>query len=354
MSDNKNLLDLYKGRRILIAPLNWGLGHATRCMPLIKALHRDNQVSIASDGLALDWLRKELGSAYSYHLLPSYNVKYDQSNAWVNLLRYGPVIKSAIAKECKKTASIIKKEGIDLIISDHRLGVRASAIESIIIAHQLRIPHQNQFISGMTSKVQQHYMNQFDSCWIPDYEDVAVRLSGTMSDPDLKIDKKYIGPLSHMRSIANDLDSQKFSKHTYDVAVILSGLEPARNVLEEKLVTVLSQMKDMKVACVRGTTLSNEKSGYSNITYYDMLSSREVSEIIKSSAIIISRAGYSTIMDLHQLNKKVVLIPTPHQPEQAYLAKLHSAKDWSLALLEEDISVEKLQNGLIQLLELSK
>lgn len=354
MSENKDVLDLYKGRRILIAPLNWGLGHATRCTPIIKALSKDNQVSIASDGLALDWLRKEVGSAYHYHLLPSYHVNYDQANPWVNLLKYGPAIRSAISKEQKKTASIIAKEGIDLIISDHRLGVRASGVESILIAHQLTIPHQNSFISNLTSKIQQRYINQFDECWIPDYEQPGDRLSGTMSEPSLKIDKKYIGPLSHMAVYMDRLANHNSTIDTYDVAVILSGLEPARSLLEEKLTTALSQMKDIKAVCVRGTSLPSNSSMHANITYHDMVSSREVRKIINQSEVVITRSGYSTIMDLHHLKKKAIFIPTPHQPEQAYLAKLHDARDWSISLLEEDISVENLQNSLQRLLELSK
>ncbi len=344
MLEDKHILDRYKNRRILIAPLNWGLGHATRCIPLIRRLSEHNHIYIASDGMALSWLKKELGDRFHYYALPSYDVKYDQPNAWVNLLKYGPRIRRAISEEHTQTSIIVENEDIDLIISDHRLGVRQSSIESVIIAHQLKIPHQNSFIAALTSRVQRYYMNQFNECWVPDYREVEYRLSGALSEPSLKIDKHFIGPLSHIASA----DHHK-SVTTYDIVVILSGLEPARSILEEKLTTLLLQMNSLQVVCVQGSTRSVKKN-LSNIRYHNILGSKELKEIISQSKVAIARSGYSTIMDLSLLKKKAILIPTPNQPEQQYLATIHNSNHSYVSIREEDLSVEKLKSSLLRLL----
>lgn len=346
MSDDRYILDRYKGRRILIAPLNWGLGHATRCMPLVQKLSKHNHVCIASDGLALSWLKIELGERFPFYTLSSYDIKYDESNAWINLLKYGPVISRAISQEHHEVASIVKKEGIDLIISDHRLGVRHRGVESIIVAHQLKIPHQISIISNLASWVQRYYMNQFDQCWVPDHKALEDRLSGALAEPSLKIAKHFIGPLSHLAtSSINDT-----GPIIYDIAVVLSGLEPARSILEEKLTTLLSQMNDLQVVCVQGTTLSTAKRISSNITYHNILSSKALKEIISQSKVVIARSGYSSIMDLSLLKKKAILIPTPNQPEQEYLATIHGVKNRYLSILEEDITLEMLKSSLLSLL----
>ena len=348
MSDDKHIIERYNGRRILVAPLNWGLGHATRSVAIIKRLSKDNHICIASDGLALTWLKRELGPRYCYYNLPSYNVKYDQANPWVNLLKYGPAIRRAIGQENKQTSWIVNQENIDLIISDHRLGVRQDGIESIIVSHQLKIPHQNSFISMLTTRVQRSYVNQFDRCWVPDYHEVEQRLSGILSEPSLKIAKQYIGPLSHLSTFGSIDHSSGTS--AFDVAIVLSGLEPARSVLEEKLTSVLSQMKDIQTVCVRGSTPSSAMVRPSNIKYHDILVTKDVNKVINQSKVVIARSGYSTIMDLNLLKKKAILIPTPNQPEQEYLASIHGDNLRYTSILEEDITVEKLKSSLHSLL----
>ena len=316
-----------EGQKILIAPLNWGLGHATRCLPIIDELSVRNELIIGSDGLALEWIQHQR-PALSYVTLPSYTFRYDSSRMWLNALRFGPNVISAIRQETEIIKEIVDQKNIDLIISDHRLGLYHGHVPSILIAHQLRIPFGTAFISKLVSKFQARYINRFNRCWIPDYNS-SRRLSGTLSDLKLNIEKEYIGPLSRCRRLSKP-------KKKYDVAIFLSGPEPARTTLEKKLAKLRS-WAHLKIILVRGTNILRSPEVWeaaSHMEVIDLADAEMSNRFLNESAIIISRSGYSTIMDLDSLEKKAILIPTPGQPEQLYLAKYHQDR-WPFVHQEE-------------------
>ncbi len=345
MVDYIEFLSKYKNRKILIAPLNWGLGHASRCVPLIQVLSESNEVHIASDGLALEWLKMEFPEL-SFSELPTYHISYTGSKAWLSVLKSGPKIIKSINAEATITKQITQWHDFDLIISDHRLGVRCAGVESVIIAHQLTIPHTNSVISSTASKIQSSYINRFDACWIPDVSGDK-GLSGRLSKATLRIPKIWIGPLSRLKR-CTDLPV------LYDVAVVLSGPEPARTALEQKLLTALAHdsMASYKVAFVRGASKSMTDSDQclSHISFFDLADSEVLNQLICESRVVVSRSGYSTIMDLYKLHKKALLIPTPGQPEQEYLADLHKQNDFFISLAENEINEVSVQKALQSLL----
>lgn len=208
----------------------------------------------------------------------------------------------------------------------------------------------------MATKIQLHFINQFDQCWIPDHQAVESRLSGQLSDLQLSIDKHYIGPLSHM-TICSDAHGALSLEPMYDVAVVLSGIEPTRTHLENKLICLLSQMKGLRIVWIRGTTVKPSdffSQSAKEMECYDLLDSTSLNRLICMSQVVIARSGYSTIMDLHHLTKKALLIPTPHQPEQQYLALVHNNRADTISIVEEHLNSEMLRSALNQLLELSK
>jgi len=298
-------------KKILVAPLNWGLGHATRCIPIINALIDNNfEPVIASDGNALMLLQKEFPQLISYQL-PSYNIKFSKGNRLkYKLFLNIPRFLITARKERDLTAEIVAKEKVSGIISDNRFGVRSVKIPSVYITHQLNVISGN--TTAITSRFHQRIISKFDECWVPDQINKP-RLSGDLSNvkkDSLKI--KFIGTISRFKKIQG---TQK-----YDLLVVLSGPEPQRSILEKKLLVQLKEY-DKKVLLVRGV-ISNDQAPYINekVEVVNYMLAEQLQLAFSESEVILSRSGYSTIMDLAKLEKKAFFIPTPGQFEQEYLA----------------------------------
>lgn len=339
-------------KKIIVAPLNWGLGHAARCIPIINALLKENfEPIITSDGDALELLKKEFPTLKSYEL-PSYNIRYTING---KLLKYRLLFDSikilnAIKGEQKIIENIIEKENISGIISDNRFGVRSNKVPSVYLSHQINV------LSGsttfFTTRFHQKIILKFDECWVPDYEDLA-NLAGNLSHFDkLNLNIKYIGPISRF-------SYRKVSKK-YDLLVLLSGPEPQRSLLENKLLKELKSY-NKKVLFVRGVISDKGKPlmRNENIEIVNFMLQNELQLAINESEIILARSGYSTIMDLEKLNAKAFFIPTPGQFEQEYLAKYLKQKEIAPFSKQSDFKMnmlEKLKNytGFESLIKKSK
>ena len=302
---------------IIIAPLNWGLGHATRCIPIINAFLANNKkVILASDGEALQLLKQEF-PRLPHETLPGYKVRYDSDSLLQIVLGNSTNIARAIRKEKKAAKQLVDKHHTDLIISDSRFGFRAQKAHNIIISHQLNPQASNPLLKILLERGNRYFLNQFDKCWIPDTADH--KLSGLLSQNNKIKCQHYIGPLSRFNTENNSADTNAIKK--FDLSIILSGPEPARSKLETELIKTLAA-SSKKICLVRGTKeLSTYQSPSSNWTIYDRLNSDQLIEVITSSHKILSRSGYTSIMDYTQLGIGAYLIPTPGQTEQEYLAE---------------------------------
>lgn len=300
-------------KRILVAPLNWGLGHATRCIPIIKALlqHNFNPV-IASDGVALKLLEKEFPDLESI-ALPSYNITYAKKgkNFKLKLIADSPKWLKAVKQEKKFIKYLIETEPFDGIISDNRLGIYSKKVPSVFISHQLNVLSGN--TSWFSSKMHQKIIKKFDACWVPDVEGNP-NLSGKLGHLNQsKINIKYLGPLSRFEKTD--------CSPLYDLMVLLSGPEPQRTFLEEKLLDEL-QAYQGAVLFVKGVIEDQQiKTKKGTLTLYNFMTSKELEFAINHSKIVLSRSGYTTVLDLAKLEKKAFFIPTPGQYEQEYLAE---------------------------------
>lgn len=299
-------------KTILIAPLNWGLGHATRCIPIIKALQENNYIPIiASDGIALELLRKEFPYIQTLKL-PSYQIEYAKNGKdfkW-KLLKNMPKMIQAIWNEKKKIKKWIKKYDIDGIISDNRLGVFSKKVPSVFITHQLNVMTGS--TTWITSKLHQQIIKKYSACWVPDLAGTP-NLTGQLGHikkTNLKL--KYIGPLSRLQ--------KRETPKQYDLMIILSGPEPQRGLLEEKLKKEVLKY-DGKVVFIKGIIEKvQKKEQIENVTYYNFMNTRQLEQTFNESDTVLCRSGYTTIMDLAKLGKKAFFIPTPGQYEQEYLA----------------------------------
>ncbi len=336
-----------RNKRILVAALNWGLGHATRCIPIINQLkEHDLEPIIASDGQALKLLKKEFPDAV-FEELPSYNITYTKKGSnlkWKLLLNSRQIIKN-IKAENDLTKELVKKYDLKGIISDNRWGVRNDQLKTnVFITHQINVLSGN--TTFLSSFIQQRYIEKFDECWIPDF-DGENNLSGILSHAtSTPKNVKFIGPLSRFEKSEVPL--------IYDYLVLLSGPEPQRSMLERILLQEF-QYSNFKILFVRGVIKEESIINTNpNIEIKNFLFGKALEEAINSSQCIISRSGYTTIMDLAKLEKKAFFIPTPGQNEQEYLAERLEKMNIAPCCDQEGFEISKLSeiknyNGLSDL-----
>ena len=304
-------------KKILVAPLNWGLGHATRCMPIIDELRRQGaEVILASDGGAFDLLQHEYPDL-EIHKLPVYNIRYPfRSMMWSMAFQMPKILRGAIMEHfwLKK---FLKTMPVDAVISDNRFGFYSRRTYSIFMTHQVNILMPVRFLQPFVNTVNQYFIKKFDVCWIPDFEKMP-QLAGELSHGnfDKNLNVKYLGALSRFKKIS--------LRKKYKATIVLSGPEPQRSIFEKKIRQQLSELKisEAQYLLVRGTQTPTKDDAETmpNLEIYDVLTSHLLNKKIMESEVVICRSGYSSIMDLVKLQKEAILIPTPGQTEQEYLA----------------------------------
>jgi len=304
--------------KIIVSPLDWGLGHATRCVPIIHSfLEQGAEVEIASAMAHKIFFAQEFPNL-TWHEAPAYDIKYPrhgwQMPFWV--LGQSQRIKKIMQEENKWLADLCEKQKstqkYTQIISDNRFGFFSKKIKSIYITHQLRIAFPPPFtiFEKIGEAWHKNIMKNFDEIWVPDYKEFP-GLAGKLSHPsytDKRI--KYIGPKSRLAN--SQLSTPNSQLKTIDILALISGPEPMRTIFEEQVRKILSKTKGNHYI-VRG------KIDEENIFAADLR------RIILASRKVLCRSGYSTIMDLHLLKAEAIFIPTPGQTEQIYLAKIWKA-----------------------------
>ncbi len=326
-------------KTVLFSSLNWGLGHAVRDIPLIKQLLKNNfEVILAGEGESGELLKNEFPSL-KFLTIKSFQIKYSRYKLFfiLKILIQLPEILYGIKKEYKQLKQILKEYKIDLIISDNRYGIYSNKISSVFITHQIspKLPGYLKIFEKFIFKIHKKKIEKFDLCLIPDFSGKE-NISGKLSHmPGLSDKYKYIGILS---------DFQKKEDNTiekeYDAAVILSGPEPQRTLAEEKIIGQIKNT-DFKVVCILGKPHIKLDKTEKNIRYISHLPGKEMQKVILSSDIIVCRSGYTSIMDLITLNKKAILIPTPGQSEQEYLAKYLSDKNCFLIRNQNNLNIKE-------------
>ena len=338
-------------RRILISPLDWGLGHASRIIPIIdRYIEQGDNVIIAGSGMSLNLLQKQFPSLKSIEI-PSFKMKYSAGNSqvWAVAKAFPNLIYYSI-KEHQALKRIVKEENIDFIISDNRFGLFHKTVPSAYITHQLliKLPKGWAWLEPFVAFVHRCIINRFTECWVPDFEDMSDSLAGELSHPNKKPrNVRYIGILSRfskrctpygheniITGCARDFAPARLCISKLNIALaysqnsslltILSGAEPQRTMLEKELLTSLQDDPHENIILIQGKVEAEQKmSKVGKVTVYNYINTEELQEYILKADKIICRSGYSSIMDLHALGKlkNATLIPTPGQTEQEYLAE---------------------------------
>lgn len=241
-------------------------------------------------------------------------MKYSRKKIFLpwKILSQFPRMAFTIYKEHQWLKKIVKEYDIDAVISDNRFGMYHTKIPSIYITHQLLIKTGNAFTERIARKIHFYFIKKYKECWVPDYE--INGLAGELSHPKKLPEKvKYLGALSRFEL--------KNAEKKYDLLISISGPEPQRTIFEQQLLNELRTYTG-KILFIRGLPDNGSELRMENpsVECKNHLSAKELNEAIMQSQLILSRCGYTTIMDLIKLQKKAVLIPTPGQTEQEYLA----------------------------------
>jgi uncharacterized protein (TIGR00661 family) len=327
-------------KKVLICPMDWGIGHATRCVPVIEKFREHGfEVIIAASGRPLEFLKKEY-PGIAVIGFPGINIRYPK-NGWIamKMFQVAPVLLIGIWREHRALKKIVRQTDATLVISDNRYGCWHATIPSVFMTHQLEIqvPVGLEFIKGLLNIVNHIFINKYTECWVPDFEPHR-GLAGDLSHPS-RLPRKthYIGILSRFSGHA-DPHTESVGQY-FDLLIMLSGPEPQRTLLEDKILMQLVNI-NMQVAMVRGIPESDEAYILDGrIHVFSHLETVKMRALITASDLVIARSGYSSIMDIVTLGKRAIFIPTPGQTEQEYLARYLMDKKIYFSMNQKDFDL---------------
>jgi uncharacterized protein (TIGR00661 family) len=305
-------------KRILVCPLDWGLGHATRCIPIIRyLLEKKTEVLIAADGRPLALLKQEFPEQ-EFVQLKGYDIDYSGTLPMALKMAVSvPRLLRRIREEEKELATIVEQKKIDVVISDNRYGCHYPKTRNIFITHQLMI--KSPIGEKQLHKKVLGYLKRYDECWIPDTSEEN-NLSGDLSHKfELPENVYFVGPLSRF------VPAEHNTRPVHDIMAIVSGPEPQRSIFEKMVIEEISK-NNLRAFIARGIPEQSGNNNLGNIRTYPHLVTAQIQEEILNSKIVLSRPGYSTAMDLAALGMKAIFVPTPGQTEQEYLAEYYKKK----------------------------
>ena len=324
--------------RVLVAPLDWGLGHATRCIPVIKELLNQRcEIVVAVRGSQKALLQTEFPSL-TYVELPGYDIKFDKNRAFTifRLMLSIPKILIRIKRENAWLKGFSDRQKPDMIISDNRYGLVFRGIYCVFITHQLLVKTPfGSWADRLLQRLNYRFIRRFSCCWIPDIAGHG-GLAGELSHPVLmpSIPHRYIGLLSRFGEGPQEAGGNY-------LLVLLSGPEPQRTLLEKIIVEQAAGCPHPMIL-VRGLPQGGTRlSAPQGMVIHDHLPAAELERVIRDAALVISRPGYSTLMDLARLKKNAVLVPTPGQTEQEYLGRRMAALGWAICMEQRGFSLVK-------------
>lgn len=329
-----------KKTKILLAPLDWGLGHATRCIPIVKELlSLECEVIIAAQGPQKAVLEQEF-PFLTFVALPGYNVKYGKNRALtlLKIVAKIPEILIRIKAEKAWLTAFLEREKPTAVISDNRYGLHNKGVFSVFVTHQLliRTPF-GRFADRILQRMQYRLLSKFSVCWVPDLEN-GHALAGELSHPQKlpSIPVRYIGILSRFEK------KDKISR--CDLLILFSGPEPQRSIFEKIILDQLLSYKG-KTVLVRG--LPGKPAGETavvmppGLVIHDHLPADALNELVCGAGLVICRPGYSSVMDLLKLQKKCIFVPTPGQTEQEYLGNYLAERQLAVCVAQGAFSIDR-------------
>jgi hypothetical protein len=333
---------------ILVAPLDWGIGHATRCVPIIRMLQSKGAVvTIAAAGRPLDFL-KGIFPDVRFAEAPGFRVTYPSTGSMALKMAWSaPRLLAGILHEHRWLERYISEHGVDAVISDNRFGFWSRYVPSIYLTHQvlIRMPKGMAFLEVLSYRAHGLFIKKYSECWIPDFEGEK-NLSGDLSHRYARpANAFFIGPLSRFINVAGETNKETMVPGP-DLLVMLSGPEPQRSILEKIILAEVERNPGLTTVILRGIPgEENDGEPKAGLMVHSHLSDREIAELIRTSRHIVCRPGYSTIMDLASMGRTAILVPTPGQTEQEYLAGYLSCEYGFCTITQKNFSLEEALNA---------
>jgi UDP-N-acetylglucosamine transferase subunit ALG13 len=311
-------------RKVLYRVLSWGLGHATRSLPVIRHLAgQGHRVTVSSCDRALQLLRSELGPICDYHEFPGLDSSWGRDHHWVFLLPGAPAhiaaFRRAVTLEQRAVENEVAKNGYDLLVSDHCYGAHCDGVPSFFLGHHLR-PFwfwRAPMLQRLNERLLATYLNRFDGILVPDYP--GSPLSGALSSGFTAIDPSKVTYLGILSSYCR-LDCER----DIDYLVIVSGHEPQRTSFERLIRRQIQRLEGRVVVLLGTPERAGERETAANVEYRYFEPAAARNELLNRARFVISRPGYTTLMDSIELDvPHALFVPTPNQTEQEYLSDYH-------------------------------
>jgi len=321
---------------IIYGICSWGLGHATRSLPVIrKLIDENNDLTIISNGRSLDLLKGELGENIEYVDIPDYPMLLSENSRQLmaKSVIYWPLFIKKMQSGLSQLTKMLEMRKCDLIVSDGRYDIYSKKIPSFFISHQMRImnPLRIEMLETGSEIFNLFFFKRFRGVIVPDY--IEDNLSGDLSHNLKKIDEKKI----HYVGVLSDFKKKK-TKKNIDYLISISGPEPQRTMLEKKLLSQVGQLEG-RIIITLGKTEESEKISKENIKVYSFLTKEKREDFLNRAKLVVSRSGYSTIMDLALTGTKALMTPTPGQIEQEYLSRYHNRRGTFYSVNQNNINL---------------
>ena len=351
--------------KVLVAPLDWGLGHATRCVPVVRELLRAGaEVELAVVKANASFFR-EVFPDLRQRLAPSYNIVYPKHgyNMAFWLLKNSLHLNAVMRYEHHFAEEMVARHGYDVLFSDNRFAFYSKNAYSIYMTHQRRIAFPQAFTAfeGIGTMWHSNVMRKFDEVWVPDMEffpGYAGSLSHSGATPGDK-PMRYVGTLSRFSEVSGNaetaanpsdvaalenvaLDSAAKNAPKYKVVAVVSGVEPARTQFEQQLREALAEIPGRHMMILGKPSVEYKTWRDGNIEFHTHLATNAFSSAVRSAGFVVSRGGYSTVMDMAELGAKCIFVPTPGQFEQIVLAHDLSKAGYAVEIPADKLSSETL------------
>ncbi len=327
-------------KTILVCPMDWGLGHATRVVPIIEILKRNKGIHLilGADNRPLEFLRQRYPELEIIKF-PGYAPRYPVHGAMVlKMITEMPEMKKQADKAHLFLEQLVLDKKIDLVISDNRYELWSELAKTVFLTHQLDIqtPKFGKVAKPALRQMVYSYIKKHDELWIPDV-DGENNLSGALSHIANYPLRNYhfIGPLTRFQYVESQIPEEDV-----DLLILLSGPEPQRTILEIKLKDQAYQ-SGLKTVILQGRTEDTHQVKMGNVEIFSHLPDEQFAGYIQKAKNIICRPGYSSLMDLTWFGKKAVFIPTPGQTEQEYLAETLKQKGFYYYQNQKEFDLQK-------------
>lgn len=333
-------------KRVLFAVHDWGLGHATRCLPLMRALldRGDALTVLMAPGAGMSLLEAELGTACEFYPCRDIPKPFSRYPAlfYLRMSLYSPWLLAHFKLEHRLAERLVAQRHFDVLVSDSRFGVWSRAVPSYCIFHSLRqiIPGRWPWLERAVERAQRDLLRGYAKVLIPDVAEDGGLAGDLAHDPALDWGAGrlvYIGPLAGLQR-RDDLPD-------IDYFFSMSGVEPHRSMLTQRVLQALPQLRGRIVVTCGRPDRAGERREVGGATVYGYLDRRAQAEMLNRARITVSRSGYTTLMELAELGKRALFVPTPGQSEQEYLARFHRDRGhvWSTAQRQLDIAADLLR-----------